>query len=54
MVSFSSLVLAASAVVSVFAAPTDLAIRSRGELAERAITSSQTGTNNGFYYSVCK
>lgn len=50
MVSFSSLFVAATAVVSgVLAAPTDLANRAPAELAIR--TSSSTGTSNGYYYS---
>lgn len=51
MVSFSSLIVAASAVTGVFAAPNSLAERSPGVLAERAGTPSATGTNNGFYFS---
>ena len=49
MVSFSSLLLAASAVVAgVYAAPHPLA----GEVLDpRSGTPSSTGTNNGFYYS---
>ncbi|KAJ6010096.1 hypothetical protein N7499_004500 [Penicillium canescens] len=43
MVSFSGLFLAACAFASAFAAPSDLS--------KRAITTSQTGTNNGYYYS---
>ncbi|RDL36502.1 Endo-1,4-beta-xylanase [Venustampulla echinocandica] len=44
MVSFSSLVLAISAVAGVIAAPSEV-------LAPRGGTPSSTGTNNGFYYS---
>ncbi|EPS30259.1 putative endo-beta-1,4-xylanase [Penicillium oxalicum 114-2] len=45
MVSFTKLFVAASAVLGAWSAPTP-------ELAERqAITKSQTGMNNGFYYS---
>jgi endo-1,4-beta-xylanase len=52
MVSFSSFLVALSAVTGLLAAPTDLAIRSPGELAKRqTLTSSSTGTNNGYYYS---
>ena len=52
MVSFSSFLVALSTVAGVLATPTDLSIRSPGELAVRqSITSSQTGTNNGYYYS---
>ncbi|KAJ5588938.1 endo-1-4-beta-xylanase 2 [Penicillium hordei] len=45
MFSFSTLMLAACACVSTFAAPTD------SYLAERALTTSQTGENNGYHYS---
>jgi len=44
MVSFSSLLLALSAVAGVFADGGEL-------LTERAGTPSSTGTNNGYYYS---
>lgn len=48
MVAFSSLLLAISAVSGAFAAPGD---HSLVEMAKRGLTSSQTGTNNGYYYS---
>ncbi|KAJ5463715.1 Glycoside hydrolasefamily 11 [Penicillium sp. IBT 31633x] len=43
MVSFSSLFVAACAAVSAFALPSDLQ--------KRAITTSEQGTNNGYFYS---
>lgn len=50
MVSFTSLLLAASATLSgVWAAPTELAARAPAELVAR--TSSSTGTSGGYYYS---
>ncbi|KAH1496948.1 hypothetical protein LV164_001565 [Aspergillus fumigatus] len=48
MVSFSSLVLAASTVAGVLATPGS---EQYVKLAKRQLTSSQTGTNNGYYYS---
>ncbi|ODM18627.1 putative endo-1,4-beta-xylanase B [Aspergillus cristatus] len=48
MVAFSFLVFALSA-ISAFAAPGDNS--ALVQLAKRAITSSETGTNNGYYYS---
>jgi endo-1,4-beta-xylanase len=52
MVSFTSLLLACSAVNGALAAPSFFEDRNITELVERAaITTSQTGTNNGFYYS---
>ncbi|GIK05813.1 hypothetical protein Aspvir_009926 [Aspergillus viridinutans] len=48
MVSFSSLALALSTVAGVLAAPGS---EKYVELAKRQITASQTGTNNGYYYS---
>lgn len=52
MVSFSSLFLAATAIVGSLAAPTtEVARRSPYELAARAGTPSSTGTHNGYYYS---
>ncbi|RDW87980.1 endo-1,4-beta-xylanase-2 [Coleophoma cylindrospora] len=53
MVSFTSFILAATAITSIFAAPaTDIAVRSTlTELAERSLTSSGTGTSGGYYYS---
>ncbi|KAF2202080.1 xylanase [Delitschia confertaspora ATCC 74209] len=51
MVSFTSLLVAATATIGAFAAPaSDLAAREPSELASRS-TPSSTGTNNGFYYS---
>lgn len=44
MVAFSSILLAGSAIAGVFAHPAELEKKS-------TITSSQTGTNNGYYYS---
>ena len=52
MISFSSLFLAATAIVGSFAAPTtEVARRSPYELAARAGTPSSTGTHDGYYYS---
>jgi endo-1,4-beta-xylanase len=48
MVSFSSLALALSTVAGVLAAPGS---EKYVELAKRQLTTSQTGTNNGYYYS---
>ncbi|KAF5855715.1 hypothetical protein ETB97_008585 [Aspergillus alliaceus] len=45
MVSFSGLLMAACALASAFAAPTDI------NMAKRAITTSQTGENNGYHFS---
>jgi endo-1,4-beta-xylanase len=44
MVSFTSLFVAACAAVSAFALPSDLEKR-------QSITTSQQGTNNGYFYS---
>lgn len=39
-------------VVAVLAAPTDLAVRPRSDLAKRlTVTTSSTGTSGGYYYS---
>ena len=46
MVSFSKLVLGLSAVVTVLAVPPNFELETR-----QTITTSQTGTNNGYYYS---
>ncbi|KAK0127353.1 Endo-1,4-beta-xylanase 4 [Cadophora gregata f. sp. sojae] len=52
MVSFTSLLVAVSAITGVFAAPNvAVAQRSPGTLSERGGTPSATGTNNGFYFS---
>jgi endo-1,4-beta-xylanase len=52
MVAFSTLLLSLSAIAGALALPTDLAKRSPGELAVRqTLTSSSTGTVNGYYYS---
>ena len=47
MVFFYPLALAISSAAAVFAAPNDLSSLSK----RQTITSSQTGTNNGYYYS---
>lgn len=49
MVSFSFLTLALTAAAGVLALPSHDAMVN--DLAKRAITSPQTGTNNGYYYS---
>ena len=46
MVSFSKLVLGLSAVITVLAVPPNFELETR-----QTITTSQTGTNNGYYYS---
>jgi endo-1,4-beta-xylanase len=54
MVSFSHLVLAATAIIGAVAAPSDIAERDAegfGLLQARAGTPSSTGTSNGYYYS---
>ncbi|KAF8151489.1 xylanase [Crassisporium funariophilum] len=51
MFSLSSLVVAAAAVASVFAFPTNVTEGEGFGLLARAGTPSATGTNNGFYYS---
>lgn len=52
MVSFTSLLVAVSAISGVFAAPNvAVAKRSPGALSERGGTPSATGTHNGFYFS---
>jgi endo-1,4-beta-xylanase len=53
MVSFSSLFLSVATIASVLAAPSvELSKRDPGTLATRqTLTSSGTGTNNGYYYS---
>lgn len=49
MVSFTSLLLALSATVGVFTMP--MAESNKALATRQSLTSSQTGTNNGFYYS---
>nr|CDS82515.1 glycoside hydrolase family 11 enzyme [uncultured eukaryote] len=48
MLSFSSVILAFCSIAATVAAPTE---GTPADLTPRSITSSQTGTNNGFYYS---
>lgn len=55
MAIFSSLLLALSAVSAVFAAPAYSEVldeRSRNLTERQSISTSQTGTNNGFYYQL--
>jgi len=52
MVSFTSLFFAVSAIASVLAVPTNVTTSHELDLARRqTLTSSQTGTNGGYYYS---
>lgn len=52
MVAFSSILLALSASITAFAAPTaELAEREPAELVARQRTGTGTGTNNGYFYS---
>ncbi|KAM3077534.1 Endo-1,4-beta-xylanase 11A [Clarireedia jacksonii] len=51
MVSASSLLFAASAIAGVFAAPASAPTSPNENIFERSLTSSATGTNNGYYYS---
>ncbi|KAA8627448.1 Endo-14-beta-xylanase [Pyrenophora tritici-repentis] len=52
MVSFTSLITAAIAATSAFAAPaTDVAARSSGDLVARQSTPNSEGTHNGCFYS---
>ena len=51
MPSFTSILTALAAAVSVFAYPTESVNATSSELVERAGTASSTGYNNGFYYS---
>lgn len=47
-----ALTLACATIASVLAAPTDVMERQSGTIAKRqALTTSQTGTNGGYYYS---
>nr|CDS82543.1 glycoside hydrolase family 11 enzyme [uncultured eukaryote] len=48
MLSFSSVILAFCSIAATVTAPTE---GTPADLTPRSITSSQTGTNNGFYYS---
>lgn len=48
MVSFTSLLVAASAIVGAFALPTDVAKRGPSELIKR-----EQGTNGGYFYQFC-
>ncbi|KAK8127108.1 putative endo-1-4-beta-xylanase A precursor [Apiospora kogelbergensis] len=50
MVSFTTLVCAVSAAAGVMAAPAT-EVESRALVERQTLTTSQTGTNNGFYYS---
>jgi endo-1,4-beta-xylanase len=52
MVSFTSLVTAAIAATGVFAAPTDVAARSSGDLVARQNTPNAEGTHNGCCESI--
>ncbi|KAI8626775.1 endo-1,4-beta-xylanase I [Xylariaceae sp. FL1651] len=51
MVSFSSLFVAATTLVSAAVAAPTLSSRTDLQVLDKRITTSQTGTNNGYYYS---
>jgi endo-1,4-beta-xylanase len=51
MVSFSTLFVAASAIIGALAAPGNPILNERGTLVQRGGTPSATGYNNGYFYS---
>lgn len=52
MVAFSSILLAASSIVGVFSAPAAAPVSENLNILEqRSLTSSATGTSDGYYYS---
>lgn len=51
MVSFSTLLVAVSAAVGAFAAPTEMVKRAPATLAKRAPTPNSAGMHDGYYYS---